>query len=108
MSDRYFDEDRAGPVIEALRAWAASHSTPDQPFFILMSDSRDRASETDPPSRTLTPRQFLHEVEDRTELGTRFLRFVFGQADRYHIPAEAFVWRMVEANKRSDLEPERP
>ena len=112
MSDRYFEDERAVPVIDALKTWLSTHPTPDQPFFIIMSEFRGRRFGEGPPRReksssALTPRDFVREVESGSQTGAQFLQFVLKQADLYEVEPQDFVWRAVEANRRPDLSPER-
>jgi hypothetical protein len=77
------DEDLEEVVTE-LRLWANSHPSPDEPFLFLMG-------------RTLTPYEFLWEVEAKSRIGIVFLRCLVEQSKRWGERPRNFIARATEA-----------
>jgi hypothetical protein len=92
--DNNIDDREAEDILTALRAWAIGHPARDQPFMAVMEFAIDDGSPV-----LVTPLEFLHSVEDKTDIGLSFMRFVVSQSRRYGVPAAEFVYRAVEANK---------
>jgi hypothetical protein len=80
------DDDDLQQVMTELRLWASSHPYPAEPFFFFMG-------------KTLTPQQFLSEVETKSRIGITFLNILVEQADRSNQRPRQFIARAVEANK---------
>jgi hypothetical protein len=74
------------PIIEAMRLWAHGHPAADQPFLIVKG-------------KAFTPKEFLHEVEERTEFGLSFLRFLFEEASRHEVAPESLLYKAIKANQ---------
>jgi hypothetical protein len=72
-------------IVEYLNRWAAGTEN-DGPFLVLMG-------------RTLTPDQFVAEVENGTPFGNAFLRFIDEQARRCHTRPLHLVYQAIVADR---------
>jgi hypothetical protein len=73
-------------VIEDLKNWKDTNPKKDEPFLFLMG-------------RSFTPEQFFHEVEERTEFGVSFLRFLAAQSRETNQRPRDVIRRAVDANQ---------
>jgi hypothetical protein len=73
-------------LIEELRTWAATHPKQNEPVIMLMGKS-------------LTPHQFVREVEDQEEFGRSFLDYVRRQSEATDTRPRTFIDRAIMANK---------
>lgn len=80
------NEDELGEVMEALRTWAGTHPTPNEPFIFLMG-------------KVLTPKEFLLEVAQRSKVGQVYLNSLAKLARQNHERPVQAVRRAVEANQ---------
>jgi hypothetical protein len=84
---KYFEpnDEEFASILSWISEWAFAHPKRDQPFFVQMG-------------RTLTPVQFLDEIEKRTKFGLEFLQFLFEQARRDNELPERAILRAIKAN----------
>lgn len=84
---KYFElnEEEFDGILSCISEWAFTHPKRNQPFFVQMG-------------RTLTPVQFLDEIEKRTKFGIEFLQFIFEQARHNNEPPQQAILRAIEAN----------
>jgi hypothetical protein len=80
------DEEELEEVLTELRLWVSSHPNPAEPFLFFMNE-------------TLSPRQFLVEVEGKSRIGVVFLNILVDQAERSKQRPRQFIARAVEANR---------
>ncbi len=79
-------EDEMVEVMEALRTWASTHPTPNEPFIFLMG-------------KVMTPKEFLREVAQRSDVGLVYLNSLAKLARQNHERPVQAVRRAVEANQ---------
>ena len=79
--DLEMDDAEVAELVEYLRRWAAGTEN-DRPFLVMMG-------------RTLTPDEFVKEVEDGTSFGNAFLRYIDEQARRCHIRPLNLVYQAI-------------
>jgi len=80
------DEEEEGEVVAELKDWVNTHPSKDAPFLFFMG-------------RSLTPVEFFNEVEERTEFGLSFLRFLADQSKRFDERPRDAIRRAVDANR---------
>ena len=79
--DLEMDDAEVAELVEYLRRWAAGTEN-DRPFLVMMG-------------RTLTPDEFVKEVEDGTSFGNAFLRYIDEQAQRCHIRPLNLIYQAI-------------
>jgi hypothetical protein len=79
------DEEELEIVLIELRGWAGTHPNPKAPFLFFMG-------------KTLTPEQFLNEVESNSRIGVTFLNILVEQGESAGLRPHKFVARAREAN----------
>jgi hypothetical protein len=99
MYDDEINDQVANDIIDALRAWAQGHPARDQPFMAIMRIEDDG---------TFTPREFLNQVEQKTNFGRSFMRFVVAQAKKYDLQPAELVRRAVKANQFGPIAEDAP
>jgi hypothetical protein len=65
--------------------WASTHPSPTEPFFFFMG-------------RTMTPQEFVVEVEKQSRIGITFLNILVEQSERSKQRPREFIARATEAN----------
>jgi hypothetical protein len=80
------DEEEEAEVIDELNHWMNTHPRKDEPFLFFMG-------------RSLTPVDFFHEIEEKTNFGASFLRFLAVQSRRFDERPRDAVRRAVDANR---------
>lgn len=79
------DDAETAEIVEYLNRWAAGTEN-DSPFLVMMG-------------RTLTPDEFVREVEERTPFGTGFLQFLDEHAHRCHTRPLHLVYQAIVADR---------
>jgi hypothetical protein len=79
------NEAEVAEVVEYLHRWVAGTDN-DGPFLVMMG-------------RTMTPDEFVSEVENGTPFGDSFLRFIDEQARRCHTRPLHLVYQAIVADR---------
>jgi hypothetical protein len=84
-SELKMDNAEVAEIVEYLHRWAAGTEN-DWPFLVMMG-------------RTLTPDEFVSEVEEGTPFGNTFLDYIDEQARRCHTRALHLVYQAIVADR---------
>jgi hypothetical protein len=83
--DVQMDQAQIEELVAYLHRWAGGTEN-DRPFLVMMG-------------RTLTPDEFVDEVENGTSFGNAFLRYVAEQARRSHVRPLDLVYQAIVADR---------
>jgi hypothetical protein len=83
--DLGMDDTEIAEIVEYLHRWAEGTEN-DRPFLVMMG-------------RTLTPDEFVTEVEDSTSFGNAFLRYIDEQARRCHVRPLDLIYQAMLADR---------
>lgn len=85
LRDVDMEDAEVAEIVEYLRRWAAGTDN-DGPFLVMTN-------------RTMTPDEFVSEVEEGTSFGKRFLGFINEQARRCHTRPLHLVYQAIVADR---------
>lgn len=83
--DVEMDDTEIAEIVEYLHRWAAGTNN-DGPFLVMTG-------------RTMTPDEFVSEVEQGSSFGDAFLRFIDEQARRCHTRPLHLVYQAIVADR---------
>jgi hypothetical protein len=83
--DLQMDDAEIAEIVEYLHRWAAG-TEDDRPFLVMMG-------------RTMTPDEFVNQVEGGTVFGNAFLHYIEEQGRRCHTKPLRLVYQAIVADR---------
>jgi hypothetical protein len=86
MGDFHLEPGDFDKIRKALQIWVSGHPSSNTPFLLVAG-------------KTVTPRQLIVEIEEQSESGLPFLKYLTEEAERTKLPVDEPIFRAIRVNQ---------